>query len=172
MRIGFGCRTAACPQLIKNSLLVPVVITNDLLQAFTFWNRVKLMRSKCQLPVSEEQSWLAVTADQFKRIVLDRHRGHCDDVASAFIWAPGSELQSSYECTTSLMLALLLFIYPPTTHTHTHAFEPLQMLVRAQKSMHSNRDKRDLVLDNSGCLSLHYSLDRRDTVTIAATAEV
>lgn len=38
--------------------------------------------------------------------------------------------------------------------------------------MHSNRDKRDLVLDNSGCLSVHYSLDRRDTVTNAATAEV
>lgn len=52
------------------------------------------------------------------------------------------------------------------------AFEPLQMLVRARKSMHSNRDKRDLVLDNSGCLCVHYSLDRRDTVTTAATAEV
>lgn len=69
------------------------------------------------------------------------------------------------------MLALLLLFYPPTPHTGA-AFEPLQMLVRARKSMHSNGDKRDLVLDNSGCLSVHYSLDRRDTVTIAATAEV
>lgn len=76
--------------------------------------------------------------------------------------------QSIHKCTTRSMLALLLFFYPPTSHTEA-AFEPLQMLLRAQKSMLSNRDKRDLVLDNSGCLSVHYSLDRRDTVT---TAEV
>lgn len=68
------------------------------------------------------------------------------------------------------MLALLLFFYPPAPHTGA-AFEP-RMLVRARKSMHSNRDKRDLVLDNSGWLRVHYSLDRRDRVTIAATAEV
>lgn len=44
------------------------------------------------------------------------HHKHRDDVASAFIWAAGSELQSIHECTTSLMLALLLFLYPPATH--------------------------------------------------------
>lgn len=89
------------------------------------------------------------------------HKG-CDDAASAFMWAPGSELQSIHKCITSLMLALLLFFYPSIPHTGA-SFEPLQMLVRARKSMYSNRDKRGLVLDNSGCLSVHYSLDRRDT---------
>lgn len=92
-------------------------------------------------------------------------------MASAFIWAPRSELQTFHKCTTLLMCALLLFFYPGAPHAET-AFEPLQMLVRARKSMHSNRDKSGLVLDNSGCLSVHYSLDRRETVTTAATAEV
>lgn len=67
----------------------------------------------------------------------------------------------NHESTTSLMFALLLFFYPSSPHRGA-AFEPLQMLPRARKSMHSNRDKRDLVLDNSRCLSVHYSLDRRD----------
>lgn len=45
-------------------------------------------------------------------------------------------------------------------HTFGPVFEPLQMLVGARKSMHSDGDRRDLVLDNSGCLSVHYSLVR------------
>lgn len=44
------------------------------------------------------------------------------------------------------------------------------MLVGARKSMHSNRDKRDLVLDNSGCLSVHYSLEQGNVVTTVASA--
>lgn len=95
-------------------------------------------------------------------LIADIIRTVTDDAASAFIWSPGSELQSIHKCITSLMLALLLFFYPSIPHTEA-SFEPLQMLVRARKSMHSNRDKRGLVLDNSGCLSVHYSLDRRDT---------
>lgn len=52
------------------------------------------------------------------------------------------------------------------------AFEPQHMLVRAGKSMHSNRDKRNLVLDNFGCLCVNYSSDERDTVSNAAAAEL
>lgn len=94
----------------------------------------------------------------------------CADVALSFRRTPGNEPRQNYESALQAWCSPCCCAFISLFHTLGPVFEPLQMLVGAWKSMHSNRDKRDLVLDNSGCLSLHYSLEQRDIVTTVASA--
>lgn len=138
---------------------------------------LSLTRAKCQLCVlkliaaKKKKKWHKVTRDLQSNFLIA-------DVTSTAITRPrpswASQVMISRERPWVRHKAWCLacsFISPP--HSLGATFKPLQMLVRAEKSMHSNRDKWDLVLDNSGgCLSVHYSLDGRDRVTTAASAGV
>lgn len=142
-----GCLSVFVRSSLKALSLCQEIIRKNLLCKPSTWNMSKPHQDRATTPclVADHSKVDTKSSSQIRLnwISIYRYDEHCDDVTSAFICAPGSEL-SIHKCTASLKLAMMLFFYPPSPHTGA-AFEPLQMLVRARKSMHSNRDKMDLV---------------------------